>query len=119
MIDLSRMREVIVDPVRQRGRFSGGCLLGSVDTATQTLSVARGQYRIHAELTPATGVPVVLMHGFPDSGRLWRHQAPALAEAGFQVIVPDLRGYGRSGKPEAVAMAALICANSPGCFMPE
>ena len=48
------------------------------------------------------GRPVVLLHGFPDSGRLWRHQVPALAGAGFQVIVPDLRGYGRSGQPEAV-----------------
>ena len=48
------------------------------------------------------GRPVVLLHGFPDTGRLWRHQAPVLAEAGFQVIVPDLRGYGRSDKPEAV-----------------
>ena len=38
------------------------------------------------------GRPVVLLHGFPDSGRLWRHQVPALAGAGFQVIVPDLRG---------------------------
>src|SRR5262249_29697720 len=44
----------------------------------------------------------VLLHGFPDTGRLWRHQVPVLAEAGFQVIVPDLRGYGRSDKPEAV-----------------
>jgi len=35
VIDLSRMREVMVDPVRQRARFSGGCLLGSVDKATQ------------------------------------------------------------------------------------
>jgi pimeloyl-ACP methyl ester carboxylesterase len=49
------------------------------------------------------GPPVVLLHGFPDSGRLWRHQVPALAEAGFQVIVPDLRGYGRSDKPLEVA----------------
>jgi pimeloyl-ACP methyl ester carboxylesterase len=48
------------------------------------------------------GRPVILLHGFPDSGRLWRHQVPALATAGFQVIVPDLRGYGQSGKPEAV-----------------
>ena len=46
-----------------------------------------------------TGRPVILLHGFPDSGRVWRHQVPALAEAGFQVIVPDLRGYGRSDKP--------------------
>jgi pimeloyl-ACP methyl ester carboxylesterase len=48
------------------------------------------------------GPPIMLLHGFPDSGRLWRHQVPALAGAGFQVIVPDLRGYGRSDKPAAV-----------------
>jgi len=48
------------------------------------------------------GPPVMLLHGFPDSGRLWRHQVPALAGAGFRVIVPDLRGYGRSDKPQAV-----------------
>ena len=48
------------------------------------------------------GRPVILLHGFPDSGRLWRNQVPALSEAGFKVIVPDLRGYGRSSKPEAV-----------------
>jgi pimeloyl-ACP methyl ester carboxylesterase len=56
------------------------------------------------------GRPVVLLHGFPDSGRLWRHQVPALAGAGLQVVVPDLRGYGRSDKPEAVesySMTAL------------
>ena len=53
------------------------------------------------------GRPVFLLHGFPDSGPLWRHQVPALAEAGFQVIVPDLRGYGRSGKPEAVESSSL------------
>jgi pimeloyl-ACP methyl ester carboxylesterase len=57
------------------------------------------------------GSPVVLLHGFPDSGRLWRHQVPALAEAGFKVIVPDLRGYGRSDKPmevEAYTMDLLV-----------
>ena len=53
------------------------------------------------------GRPVVLLHGFPDSGRLWRNQAPALVEAGFQVIVPDLRGYGRSGKPGAIKAYSL------------
>src|ERR1700722_18091638 len=54
------------------------------------------------------GRPVVLLHGFPDSGRLWRHQVPALAGAGFQVIVPDLRGYGRSDKPGAVEDYSLL-----------
>jgi pimeloyl-ACP methyl ester carboxylesterase len=61
---------------------------------------------IEYEVTGA-GRPVVLLHGFPDSGRLWRHQVPALAGAGFQVIVPDLRGYGRSGKPEAIEAYSL------------
>ena len=57
------------------------------------------------------GRPVVLLHGFPDSGRLWRHQVPALIEAGFKVIVPDMRGYGRSDKPtgkDAYTMDLLV-----------
>jgi pimeloyl-ACP methyl ester carboxylesterase len=53
------------------------------------------------------GRPVILLHGFPDSGRLWRNQVPALADAGFRVIVPDLRGYGRSDKPQAVDSYSL------------
>ena len=60
-----------------------------------------GGVGIEYEVT-GEGRPVVLLHGFPDSGRLWRHQVPALAEAGFKVIVPDLRGYGRSDKPSEV-----------------
>jgi len=60
------------------------------------------EYDVHGE-----GRPVLLLHGFPDTGRLWRHQVPALAEAGFQVIVPDLRGYGRSGKPEPVSAYSM------------
>jgi pimeloyl-ACP methyl ester carboxylesterase len=53
------------------------------------------------------GRPVMLLHGFPDSGRLWRNQVPALAGAGFQVIVPDLRGFGRSDKPADVEAYSL------------
>jgi pimeloyl-ACP methyl ester carboxylesterase len=53
------------------------------------------------------GPSVVLLHGFPDTGRLWRNQVPALAEAGLRVIVPDLRGFGRSDKPEEVKAYAL------------
>jgi pimeloyl-ACP methyl ester carboxylesterase len=54
------------------------------------------------------GHPVVLLHGFPDTGRLWRHQVPALADAGFRVIVPDMRGYGRSDKPADVGAYAVL-----------
>jgi pimeloyl-ACP methyl ester carboxylesterase len=61
---------------------------------------------IHYEVT-GDGRPVLLLHGFPDTGRLWRNQVPALADAGFKVIVPDMRGYGRSDKPESVEAYAL------------
>jgi pimeloyl-ACP methyl ester carboxylesterase len=61
-----------------------------------------GGVGIEYEVTGA-GRPVVLLHGFPDSGRLWRHQVRALADAGFMVIVPDMRGYGTSDKPADVA----------------
>src|SRR5262249_18953705 len=62
--------------------------------------------RIEYQVT-GQGRPVVLLHGFPDCGRLWRHQVPARAAAGFQVIVPDLRGYGGSAKPDGVEAYSL------------
>lgn len=48
------------------------------------------------------GDPVLLLHGFPDTSRLWRHQVAALTAAGFRTIAPDLRGRGASERPEAV-----------------
>src|SRR4051794_4296350 len=48
------------------------------------------------------GAPVVLLHGFPDSSRLWRNQIPALNENGFRTVAPDLRGFGGSDKPDDV-----------------
>ena len=56
------------------------------------------------------GPPVVLCHGFPDLAVGWRHQITALAEAGFRVIAPDMRGYGGSSAPsevEAYGMAEI------------
>ena len=49
-----------------------------------------------------SGPAVVLLHGFPGLAFTWRHQISALAAAGYRVIVPDLRGYGRSDTPKAV-----------------
>ena len=46
-----------------------------------------------------TGKPVVLIHGWPLSGRAWEAQLPALVEAGYQVITYDRRGFGQSSKP--------------------
>ena len=45
---------------------------------------------------------MLLLHGFPDSSRLWRHQVRALVDAGFRAIAPDLRGFGDSDRPADV-----------------
>jgi pimeloyl-ACP methyl ester carboxylesterase len=55
-----------------------------------------------AVLDEGKGRPVVLLHGFPDSSHLWRHQVPALVDSGMRMIAPDLRGFGESDKPAAV-----------------
>src|SRR3954453_3861966 len=49
------------------------------------------------------GPPVLLIHGFPDSSHVWRHQARALVDAGYRAIVPDLRGFGGSDRPLEVS----------------
>src|SRR5512140_3054724 len=48
------------------------------------------------------GNPLILLHGFPEFWYGWRHQMPALAQAGYFVIVPDQRGYNLSDKPARV-----------------
>ena len=48
------------------------------------------------------GPLVVLCHGFPESWYSWRHQLPALAEAGYHAVAPDQRGYGQTDRPEAI-----------------
>jgi epoxide hydrolase 4 len=48
------------------------------------------------------GPLVLLLHGFPQFWYQWRHQIPALVEAGFRVVAPDMRGYNLSGKPPGV-----------------
>ena len=73
--------------------------------------------RLHVRAAgPDDGPLVVLLHGFPEFWYGWRHQIPALAEAGYRVVVPDQRGYNRSGAPRAVAaydldrLADDVCA---------
>ena len=44
----------------------------------------------------AGGFPLLLIHGWPETRRIWSRNVDALAEAGFEVIAPDLRGFGDS-----------------------
>jgi len=55
-----------------------------------------------------TGPLVLLCHGFPESWYSWRHQLQALAEAGFHAVAPDMRGYGRTDRPEAADQYTLL-----------
>jgi pimeloyl-ACP methyl ester carboxylesterase len=62
------------------------------------------------------GQPVLLLHGFPDSSHVWRHQIATLTGAGMRAIAPDLRGFGGSDKPAAVedyaierSVADMVC----------
>jgi pimeloyl-ACP methyl ester carboxylesterase len=45
---------------------------------------------------------VVLCHGWPELAYSWRHQLPALADAGFHAVAPDQRGYGDSTRPDSI-----------------
>ncbi|MER7585772.1 alpha/beta hydrolase [Kitasatospora sp. NPDC097691] len=57
--------------------------------------------RIHL-VEQGTGPLVLLVHGFPESWYSWRHQLPALAAAGYRAVAVDVRGYGRSSRPDHV-----------------
>jgi epoxide hydrolase 4 len=60
-----------------------------------------GPVRLHV-VEAGNGPLVVLLHGFPEFWYSWRRQIPALAEAGFRVVAPDMRGYNLSDKPRGL-----------------
>ena len=51
---------------------------------------------------PAGGPVILLLHGFPELAYSWRHQLAPLAEAGYRVLAPDMRGFGQSSRPEPI-----------------
>jgi pimeloyl-ACP methyl ester carboxylesterase len=55
-----------------------------------------------------SGPLVLLVHGFPESWYSWRHQLPALAAAGYRAAAIDVRGYGRSSRPDAVTSYRML-----------
>ena len=69
--------------------------------------VETGGIRMHVAEAGA-GPLVVLCHGFPESWYSWRHQLVALAEAGYHAVAPDMRGYGKTDRPEAIDQYSLL-----------
>ena len=80
-------------------------------------------HRYRDEDAPPSGLTIVLLHGFMDSGATWDMVAPVLARAGHDVVAPDLRGFGLSENigaggyyhfPDYVAdLAELVDALAP------
>jgi pimeloyl-ACP methyl ester carboxylesterase len=69
------------------------------------LNIQIGDVTLHVR-DIGDGSPVVLLHGWPDTGELWAHQSRTLAAAGYRTIVPDMRGFGASSKPTDVGAYA-------------
>lgn len=67
-------------------------------TETQTICIGALSFTLDIA-GPASGAPVLLLHGFPQSRYAWRHQLKALGEAGFRAIAPDQRGYSAGARP--------------------
>lgn len=67
-------------------------------------------------LDEGEGPLVVLCHGFPELAFSWRHQIPALSDAGYRVLAPDMRGFGESSAPADVEAYDVVelCADMTG-----
>jgi pimeloyl-ACP methyl ester carboxylesterase len=76
-------------------------------TQIQHRTVETNGIRMHIAEQGA-GPLVVLCHGFPESWYSWRHQLPALAQAGFHAVAPDMRGYGQTDRPEAIDQYTML-----------
>jgi pimeloyl-ACP methyl ester carboxylesterase len=64
--------------------------------------------RFHVvEAGPADGPPLIMLHGFPEFWWAWRKQIQPLVDAGFRVVVPDMRGYNLSDAPQGLSAYGL------------
>jgi pimeloyl-ACP methyl ester carboxylesterase len=81
-------------------------------STTTRQALSRRQFRVgdlqFDALIAGEGPLVMLLRGFPESGRSWRAQIQALADAGCTAVAPNLRGYGGSSKPPQVEDYALM-----------
>ncbi|MBZ0089984.1 MAG: alpha/beta hydrolase, partial [Thermoanaerobaculia bacterium] len=76
------------------------------DSTYEPRDIAVSGTRIHARMRANAGRPaLLLLHGYPETHAMWHKVAPRLQED-FALVIPDLRGYGDSGKPASAPEAA-------------
>src|SRR6266851_4194387 len=86
-----------------------------MEPQTQTWTI--GEFRFTVTTAgPASGPPVLLLHGFPQTRHMWRHQLPALAAAGFRAVAPDQRGYSAGARPLEVISAESVSRSLSDTF---
>jgi pimeloyl-ACP methyl ester carboxylesterase len=76
-----------------------------MELQAQTWTIGEFHFTVNTA-GPASGPPVLLLHGFPQTRHMWRHQLPALAAAGFRAVAPDQRGYSARARPLEVGAYA-------------
>jgi non-heme chloroperoxidase len=81
---------LITNPAEEQGGFA----MAFVQVGNDNGAPVELYYEDHG-----SGSPVVLIHGWPLSGRSWENQVPALVDAGYRVITYDRRGFGKSSQP--------------------
>lgn len=72
----------------------------------EQFQIQNGDVELHVT-SEGEGPVLLLLHGWPDTSALWRDLTPYLVEAGYRVVTPDLRGCGRSAKPQDVEQYAM------------
>jgi pimeloyl-ACP methyl ester carboxylesterase len=81
----------------------------------ETKTIAVGGLKFTVDMAgPENGTPVLLLHGFPETRHMWRHQVAALGTAGFRALAPDQRGYSPGARPadESAYATPLIVADA-------
>jgi pimeloyl-ACP methyl ester carboxylesterase len=88
-------------------RAGVGVCFGEAVSDSQPISertIETNGVQLHTLEAGEPGAPVVVLaHGFPETSYSWRHQIPVLAAAGYHVLAPDQRGYGRTSGPADIA----------------
>lgn len=83
----------------------------------ETRSIVLGDLAFTVDIAgPEGGAPVLLLHGFPETRHMWRHQRDALAQSGYRAVIPDQRGYSKGARPQATEAYAtdLLVADALG-----
>jgi len=78
-----------------------------------------GPVVLRVRRSPTTGPAVVLLHGHPRTAATWHAVARLLHQAGYTVVCPDLRGYGRSSKPDTTDDHAPYSKRAMAADVPE